>query len=62
MYRALERKEEANQLYQRALSGYEARVREVRDEGATELGEEQRVVRELKGKIREIGGSGNARR
>jgi tetratricopeptide (TPR) repeat protein len=62
MYRALERKEEANHLYQRALSGYEARVREVRDEGATELGEEQRVVRELKGKIREIGGNGNARR
>ncbi|ETI28767.1 hypothetical protein G647_01218 [Cladophialophora carrionii CBS 160.54] len=61
MYGALERKEEANQLYQRALSGYEARVKEVRDEGTTELGEEHRVVRELKGKIREISGHGSAR-
>ena len=62
IYRALERKDEAKQLYEKALSGYEARVKEIRDEGKTDLGEEQRVVRELKGKIREVGGAASGRR
>jgi tetratricopeptide (TPR) repeat protein len=57
MYRGLERKDDAKQLYERALKGYEARVREVRNEGNTEV-EEQRLMRELNVKIREVGGTG----
>ncbi|KIW30641.1 uncharacterized protein PV07_06369 [Cladophialophora immunda] len=56
-YRALERKEDALKLYERALKGYEARVKEVRNQETAETAEEKRIISELKGKIREAGGS-----
>lgn len=53
MLRGLERRDEALGLYTRALRGYEERVKQVRP---GEGGEDSRVLNELRGKIREVGG------